>query len=284
MIIDAHYHLEERLETIEELVAQMEQHGVSRAALIAPGVGLVNFKGIRSAARLLPRLLRSPWPQVGMLFYDRTLTADNRFSVLGTRYPIYDVPDNESVGRVIERHPDKFYGWVFVNPRTVEPLAELEERAERPGWIGVKALPFWHKYPLSALDDVAAWCAERGWPMLVHLGNTRANGDCRYLPERHPQLKIIYAHCGVPFYREVWEYARRRNNVFVDLSNPIYVDKGARRGAVKVLGAQRCVHGTDGPYGHAEQGRMVEKILRLPISGREKECILGENFVEITRA
>ena len=51
MIIDAHYHLEERLETVEELVAQMEQHGVSRAALIAPGVGLVNFKGIRSAAR-----------------------------------------------------------------------------------------------------------------------------------------------------------------------------------------------------------------------------------------
>lgn len=70
MIIDAHYHLEERLETVQELLTQMDQHGLHRVALIAPGVGLVDFKGIRGAARLLPRLLMSPWPRMGMLFYD----------------------------------------------------------------------------------------------------------------------------------------------------------------------------------------------------------------------
>jgi predicted TIM-barrel fold metal-dependent hydrolase len=281
MIIDAHYHLEERLETVEELLTQMDQHGISRVTLIAPGVGLVDFKGIRGVAKLLPKLLMSPLPQIGMFFYNTTLTADNKFFVLGKRYAIYDVPDNESVAQVLETYPAKFYGWVFVNPRTVEPLGELEKWAGRPGWVGVKALPFWHRYTLSMLDDVAAWCEEKEWPMLVHLGNNRENGDYRYLPERHPGLKIIYAHSGVPFYREVWEYARGKENIFVDLSNPIYVDERARVGAVKALGAEQCVHGTDGPYACAEQGRMMERILQLPLSEREKACILGDNFEDL---
>lgn len=284
MIIDAHYHLEERLETVKGLLAQMDQHGINRVALIAPGVGLVDFRGIRGAAKLLPKLLMSPWPRVGMSFYNATLTADNKFSVLGKRYAIYDVPDNESVGRVLEAYPDSFYGWVFVNPRTVEPLAELEKWAGQSGWIGVKALPFWHRYTLSMLDDVAAWCEEKGWPMLVHLGNNQENGNYRYLPERHPRLKIIYAHAGVPFYLQVWEYAQSRDNIFVDLSNPIYVNKRARLGAVQALGAQRCVYGTDGPYAHAEQGRMTEMILRLPLSDKERKRILGGNFFEMIGA
>lgn len=279
MIVDMHYHLEPRLESVTGLLAQMQQQHVDRVALIAPGVGLVDFHGRRALARLLPWALRGPFARIGMGFYDRTLTDDQHFSVLGTRYEIYDSPDNASIGQVLAAQPDKFYGWVFVNPRQVEPLAELARWLPQPGWIGVKALPFWHRYSLAALDDVAAWCADRGWPLLIHLGNRMANGDWRYLPERHPRLKLIYAHTGVPFYREVWEYVLHRENIWVDLSNPVYVDTGARLGALKRLGAERCLYGTDGPYAGATQARMLEKIYRLPLSDREKELILGGNFV-----
>jgi predicted TIM-barrel fold metal-dependent hydrolase len=97
-------------------------------------------------------------------------------------------------------------------------------------------------------------------------------------------LKIIYAHAGIPFYRDVWEYARDKDNVFVDLSNPAYVDEPLRLGAIKAMGTASCLHGTDGPYGHADQGTMLQAILRLPLADREKERILGANFSALINA
>jgi predicted TIM-barrel fold metal-dependent hydrolase len=102
-----------------------------------------------------------------------------------------------------------------------------------------------------------------------------------YLPERHQRLKIIYAHAGLPFYREVWEYGRRKDNVCIDLSNPFFVDEQVRVNAIKTMESEKCVHGTDGPYAHASQGRMLDYVLRLPLSDLEKERILGSNFTNL---
>jgi predicted TIM-barrel fold metal-dependent hydrolase len=280
MIIDAHYHLEERLQTVDDLLTAMREHHVDRVALIPPGLGLINFKGLRRLAYWLPKLLMQI-PCLGMFFYTHTLTADNQFSVLGTRYPIYDAPDNAGVARMLEKYPDKFYGWIFINPHVMDPVTELDKFSQQSGWIGAKALPFWQRYNLDRLDDAARWCAERGWPMLVHLGNRMENGDWRYLPERHPDLNIIYAHAGIPFYRDVWAYARGQDHVFVDLSNPVYVDKRVRLEAVRALGAQKCVHGTDGPYGDAGQGKMLRRVMELSLRDVETARILGDNFAEL---
>jgi predicted TIM-barrel fold metal-dependent hydrolase len=200
---------------------------------------------------------------------------------LGTTYPIYALPKNEEVAPVLLSHPDRFYGWIFVNPVATDPIAELDKWAGQPGWIGVKSHPFWHRYPIAALDDSAAYCEDRNLPLLVHLGGDRERGDFRFLPERHPRLKVIYAHAGVPFYREVWDYANGRDNVFVDLSNPVYVNGRVRSEAIKALGAEKCLHATDGPYLGADQGTMLAKIDRLPLSAAEKGRILGDNFMDI---
>ena len=133
MIIDAHYHLEERLQPVEALLAEMGRHHVDRVALIAPGLGLIDFKGIRGFARWLPKLLMSAWPQIGMFFYDSTLTADRQFSVLGTRYPIYDVPDNAGVAKASQQATQAIVG------RTIDSLLRalidhsLPRTANTPG-------------------------------------------------------------------------------------------------------------------------------------------------------
>ena len=36
MIVDAHYHLEERMETVDKLLDHMDRYGISRVALIPP--------------------------------------------------------------------------------------------------------------------------------------------------------------------------------------------------------------------------------------------------------
>ena len=270
------------METVDELLDQMEQHSIGRVALIATMVDPFHLEGVAAkAGAILPKALAGRWRGLGLPLYKSTVTADGKFSALGKTYPIYDVPDNKSVARVMQAHPDKFYGWIFVNPSVADPIAELEKWAGRPGWVGVKSHPFWHRYPVALLDDVAACCAERDWPLLMHLGGDRERGDYRYLPERHPTLKLVYAHAGVPFYQQVWEYVKSRDGLSVDLSNPTYVNGEIRLDAVKTLGAEKCLHGTDGPYGHAGQGRMAQAILRLPLSDAEKERILGGNLIEL---
>jgi predicted TIM-barrel fold metal-dependent hydrolase len=282
MIIDAHYHLEERMETLDELLAQMTQHGIDRVALIPTLVDPIHLSRIAEiAAMMLPRLLMSIGRRIGFLLYNSTVTKDGKFSALGKMHLIYDSPDNASVAKVLNLHPERFYGWICVNPRVSEPITEVERWVGKPGWIGVKTHPFWHRYSIDLLDDVAAYCVERDWPLLLHLGSDIERGDYRYLPDRHPKLKLIYAHAGLPFYREVWEYGKSKDNVYIDLSNPFYVDEQVRVNAVKSMGPEKCVHGTDGPYANANQGRMLNYILRLPLSDLEKERILGKNFINL---
>jgi predicted TIM-barrel fold metal-dependent hydrolase len=282
MIVDAHYHLDERIETVDALLKEMNREGVERVALMGRLTDPLKVPALlRIMAPRLCQTMLGRWGWLGLTVYRSTVTADGEFSALGRTYPIDELPDNDLVAAAMRAHPDRFWGWIFVNPRAADPRAELERCAGEPGWIGVKAHPFWHRYPVALLDDVAEYCVGRNWPLLVHLGGEREGNDPRTLPEWYPKLKIVYAHAGVPWYREVWAVARERDQVFVDLSNPLYVCEQVRLQAIQALGAERCLYGTDGPYLQASQGRMLQGIDRLPLTDREKELVLGGNFTNL---
>lgn len=284
MIVDAHYHLEEELETVEALLEQMDKHDVRRVALIPKMNEPFHLKPIpKRASAMLPSLLMSRLRLMGLLLYNSTVTSDGKLSTLGTKYLLYHKPDNSYIHDVLQEYPGKFFGWMFINPKTMNSIEEIERWVGRQGWIGVKTHPFWHSYPVSMLDDVAAFCEERNLPILMHLGGDRESGDYRYLPERHPRLKIIYAHAAVPYFKEVWNYAKEKENVFVDLSSTVYTNQAVLSSVIGTLGAAKCLYGTDGPYAEATQGRMLARILQLSISDDERERILGRNFLEIIK-
>ncbi len=285
MIIDAHRHLEERMEPVEQLLKAMDKSNVDRVALIAAVCDPFEVQGVASlASALLPRSLTGIGKGIGLKLYSDMVTADGKFSILGKLYGIYPVPDNEAVARVMQVHPDRFYGWIFVNPAATDPVAEISKYAGRPGWIGVKSHPWMHRYPVAALDDTAAYCREKSLPLLIHLGGDDARGDFRVLLERHPGLKVIYAHAGIPFYNELWDYCHSKESVFVDLSAPSYVDARVLSLVLHALGPRKCLFGTDGPYVHADHDWMVKRILALPLSDGDKECILSGNLVDLIRS
>jgi predicted TIM-barrel fold metal-dependent hydrolase len=285
MIVDAHYHLEERIEIVDRLLDQMDRHGIGRTVLIPALNDPITIDWVVEKFSGLGRR----WRGLGNFFYGRMVTEDGKFVLLNKSYPIYEDLDNESVARVIQAHPDRFYGWIVVNPEVADPIAEVEKWVGKPGWIGVKAHPYLHRYPVAMVDDLAAYCSENGLPLLVHLGGDKKRGDYRFLPERYPSLKIIYAHAGVPFWEELWDYARKKANVFVDLSGE-YLDDPFRLKSVQVLGAEKCLYGTDGPYGHPDtdgsydHGKILNEIRNWPLSDEDKELVLGGNFTEIIGA
>ena len=288
MIVDAHYHLDPRLEPVDRLLAQMREHRIDRVALIATVCDPLRIGGVgRSFAQAMRRALAGAAPRLGRLLYRSTVRRSGRVSFLGPSAAIYPRPDNDAVERAVTAHPDRFTGWFFVNPTAPAALDELSRRLRRPGWIGVKAHPFWHRYPVAALDDVAALCQDLGKPMLVHLGAGKGRGDFRRLPDRFPRLKVVYAHAGIPWYRTLWADAVRRENVFVDLSSP-YLDKALRYEALRSLGAARCLYGSDGPYGYPaagggyDHGAILGQIQRSGLSQSDLDRVLGGNFVALT--
>ena len=290
MIVDAHYHLDPPLESVDRLLEQMRQHGIDRVALIAPVSGPLHVGDLgRRFAQLMRRALAGKAPRLGQLLYRSTVSRRGRVSFLGPPAVIHDSPDDGAVERAIGAYPDRFVGWCFVNPLVPGSIDDVSRRLRRPAWIGVKAHPFWHRYPVAALDDTAALCQDLGKPMLVHLGAGAERGDFRRLPDRFPRLKILYAHAGIPWYRTLWDDAARRQNVFVDLSSP-YLDKSLRYEALRALGPERCVYGTDGPYGYPssdggyDHGAILGQIRRAGLSARDLDRVLGGNFAALTAA
>jgi predicted TIM-barrel fold metal-dependent hydrolase len=287
--IDCHYHVDESIVSLPGLIASMDAAGIDKIALIA-GMNddLAETTLVRYGLPLLLKALsgRSRLFRMAMLkMYENVVKGDGTVDTGGIRYEVKAQPRNDEVLSALDRYPDRFSGWVFVNPAgPLDPVLELERCFRHQGMIGVKAHPYWHDYEVSLLRDVAALCQERDKPMLIHLG-TDKKGDFKELPESFSRLKVIYAHAGVPYYNEVCEYSGEKENVYVDLAGG-YVDLKVAGMAIRKAGAHKCLFGTDGPYFHHGNDRFdyrrhIEKINELNLSDRDRERVMGGTFKEL---
>lgn len=286
MIIDSHAHLEPRMLDLSGMLAKMDEAGVDRVALIPS----MNDPLPRTPERLLAVLRTLMSSRLGrplaQLIHRATLTSDGDLRLGGTVYRIYPQPDNASVAAAVAAHPKRFLGWIFLNPRaTPDLVAELERWRATPGMCGVKLHPHWHDYRTEELEPLLARAEVLRLPVLVHLG-FGARGDFRTMAARHPRLRLIAAHAGFPFYRELWDHGRALPNLFVDLSSP-YIDEALARAAVQRLGPERCLYGTDSPYGFHQAdgsydyGEIRRWVERMPVSSAGLERIFAGNFLEL---
>ena len=90
MVVDAHYHLDPRLEPIDRLLAQMREHRIDRVALIATVCDPLRIGGLgRRFAQAMRRALAGAAPRVGRLLYRSTVRRSGRVSFLGPSVAIY---------------------------------------------------------------------------------------------------------------------------------------------------------------------------------------------------
>jgi hypothetical protein len=286
MIIDCHYHLEERLLTINELIKKMNEAGVEKTALMGQQVEPYPEPPRFLIKLLHPLLIHRPLRRIGKFFIANfTLTG---IKILGKEYALAFDPDNGPVFDAVKQFPDRFFGWIFVNPcGRKDPVAEFEKWRKAKGCVGVKAHCFWNHHTPLTLMPVAEKAAEAGLPLIVHLGYG-PEGDYKALLNAFPKLKLIFAHAAFPEFADTWQDIKSRKNVFVDLSQTSYINPGIIRSAVNYLGADRCIFGTDGPYGfHGKDGKFDYGLIKRWIEALFTDSgiklrLLGENFLEIT--
>ncbi|NUP10142.1 MAG: amidohydrolase [Polyangiaceae bacterium] len=288
MVVDMHAHFEPRMLSTQRMLEKLDEAGVERVVLIPS----MNDPLPETPERLLAfarKLARSAVTRpIVEAIHRLTLTQEGDLRLRGRTYGIYDRPDNASVAAMCEAHPSRFAGWIFLNPRNNPTvLDELERWRSVPGMVGVKLHPHWHDYRTDIAAPLLRRAEELGLPVLVHLG-FRARGDYRAICERFPKLTVIAAHAGFPFFDDLWKAARDIPNLHIDLSSP-YLDETIARDAVKAIGSERVLYGTDAPYGfHANDGSYDYRAIRgwierMNITDRDRDAIFAGNAGRLLR-
>lgn len=283
MIIDSHAHFDPRLLPPERILEKMNAAGVDRVAII-PAMNDPIPETPEALLAVMRALSQSALGRVVVEGVHRALlTPEGDLRLSGQVIPIYSRPDNDAVASLVAAHPDRFFGWIFLNPRNnPKVLDDLERWRSAPGMIGIKLHPHWHDYRTDLLDPILRRAEELDMPVLIHLG-FRKRGDFKSICARFPKLTVVSAHAGFPFYKDLWAYKGLCPNLYVDLSSP-YIDERLARAAVAAMGPERCLYGTDAPYGFHEAdhsydyGAIRGWVERMPVTSGDKDKIFSENF------
>src|SRR5687768_6716161 len=149
-VVDIHAHFEPRMLDLPAMRAKLAAAGVDRVALI-PAMNDPLPHTPEALLSLLRALMRSRLHRATRLLEKVFYTPDGDLKLRGKIIKIYAEPDNQTVADAVAASPDLFLGWIFLNPRVRDPVDELERWRHRPGMVGVKLHPFWHRYAVRDL-------------------------------------------------------------------------------------------------------------------------------------
>jgi predicted TIM-barrel fold metal-dependent hydrolase len=194
---------------------------------------------------------------------------------------------NEVIAQALAAHPGRIYGYIGVNPNY--PAEEMRRELERcraiPGFVAIKLHPDVHKTAAHDERYAPAWtfAGEQSLPVLSHAGAGSAfNAPAQFeaAAERHPNVAIILAHSisSQESMDAAIELAARRENVYLDIcGSPLLV--GALEEAVRRIGSQRILFGTDLPFIDPRPG--LGRLAFARISEDDKRDILGRNAARV---
>lgn len=162
------------------------------------------------------------------------MTPFERVAVFGlkARRTGYWVPD-EYVARFCSRAPEKLVGFASCDPTQPNYMDELALAFDDLGLRGLKMGPIYAGFdPRDArCGPVYSSCQDRGLPILFHTGTTY-NRDAPLGYSRpwlfdevaiqYPELRMVLAHLGHPFYDECLSVIRKHPHVYADIAALYY--------------------------------------------------------------
>lgn len=213
-----------------------------------------------------------------------TGTCDNDYTIDFVRKAnALPDPDGKPAGRLIP--------FCSINPFIDNNLGERLAQLVEAGFRGLKLYPVYQyhyvneprMYPLYAVAQ------ELGIPILIHTGSSVFKGarikygnplDVDDVAVDFPDLKLILAHSGRPFwYEEAFWMARLHKNVYLEISGLPARNLLTYFPRLETL-ANKVIYGSDWP-GLPYLMKNVEAIRELPLDDETKRQILGGNAAEI---
>lgn len=210
--------------------------------------------------------------------------------------------DDETTAAAVAAYPGKFVGFAAVDPRRADYMDLLRHAVEDLGLRGVKFGPIYNGVPLSdpRLEPVYEYCTQRDLPLTLHMGTTFAQNapvelgraiHVEPVAMRWPDLKIILAHMGHPWFEECIVVARKQPNVYCEVSALFYRPwqyYNILVTAEEYRISDKIFFGTDYPFSTVEESieglrtvnRLVEGTSLPRISNETIDQILHSNPFE----
>jgi len=269
MIIDGHHHIEAGHSHILE---RMDSLGIDKTVLIGIGVSDLSVVTVRDSLLFQSNfLLRT----VGVAKMRNLIQGKTLQNVLLKN------PVNDRVLDAIKAVPNRFLGFVFVNPESDLCFQEIE-RCLDGGMCGIKLslLQFPTNLAGPRMMKICEIARERKIPVFFHQGLTKEASDPSRMINDFPDVTFIIAHAGMQYYRQAIILAQTKKNVYLDTSSWIVTQRKLKN-LYRLLGPEKLVFGTDVPVMAADQSIGLKKINNLHLSPSEEELILGGNLQKI---
>jgi hypothetical protein len=177
----------------------------------------------------------------------------------------FDATCNDWIAKYRNHDPSRFIAWGGVHPAFCTSVqAEMERLLDDLKIDGIKIHPPHQGFRANAyltqdmpdLKLVYAACEERNIPVMIHSGTSVFPGararygdpmDIDDVDVDFPNLQIVMAHCGRPFwYDQAFFVARRHQNVWLELSGIPPLQLPERLPRLEVI-SDRVLWGTDWP-------------------------------------
>jgi predicted TIM-barrel fold metal-dependent hydrolase len=232
---------------------------------------------------------------------------DEQFMTVPTNY------SDEELFAFCRNFPDRLIGFTSINPNRYQPERKVERAIKEFGMKAVKLYPHSGFYPNDArLTRTYELCTRLDIPVVIHTGMKAVRWQwMKYnqpifvddIATNFPDLNIVMCHGGYPWTEEFITVAYTNPNIWVDLTFmerieetfilPGLVESTIRR-LVKLIGAQRLLWGSEGPYmtlplygSHEPSNYQIsqDKLVRRFdfLSEKDKEDILGNNAARLLR-
>ncbi len=172
--------------------------------------------------------------------------------------------------------------WAVLDPRNADNRAQVAELLSHPKCVGIKIHPEEHVYPIKKQGKaIFEFAAERRAIVLTHSGEKNSMPeDFVKWANAFPEVRLILGHLGCGWDADPGHQVRaiqrsKHGNMFVDTSSASSIIPGLIERAVKEIGSERILFGTDSSCYFAPMQRA--RIDFAEISHREKCQILFQN-------
>lgn len=193
------------------------------------------------------------------------------------------VEGNRTVRGMIRRHPDRFLGYLTVNPHYPDRVRQtIAEFADEPGFVGVKVHDGICRCPVDdpKWDPVYELAHERRWLLLSHTWGAESIRKHAAIARRFPNLQLIFGHAGADEggYLAAIEAAKDVPNVYLDLTLSM-TRLGVVEWLVGAVGPERVLFGTDMPFFDGRGAPAWVAFADLPVN--HMALILGGNILRL---
>lgn len=174
--------------------------------------------------------------------------------------------------------------WIIIDPMRPETFKQAEQMLAQPHCVGIKIHPEEHVYPIGEHGRaIFEFAGRHDAVVLTHSGHENSRpADIVPFANDHPNVRVILAHIGCSSESDRTLQVRgiqqsRHGNVYADTSSAMSITPGLIEWAVREVGADRVLFGTDTPlYSTAMQRARIDQA---ELGDDDKRMILRNNAV-----